>query len=51
VVTDGSYSTRLTWQASPRHKLKIYYDQQPHIVHHRNYDDSFVAPEATTYTP
>ena len=49
-VTDGSYSTRLTWQMTQRNKLNLYYDLQPHVVTHRNFD-SLTAPEATNYTP
>ena len=49
-VTDGSYSARLTWQASARNKLNLYYDLQPHVVTHRNFD-SLTSPEATNYTP
>ena len=46
-ITDVSYNGRLTWQATPRHKIGTFFDYQPHIVHQRNYQ-SFVAPEATT---
>ena len=49
-VTDGSYSARLTWQMSARNKLNLYYDLQPHVVTHRNFD-SLTSPEATNYTP
>ena len=49
-ITDGSRNTRLTWQATPKNKIGLFADFQPHIVHQRNYQFS-VAPEATTYTP
>jgi hypothetical protein len=49
-VTDGSYSTRVTWQVTPRNKLSLYYDMQPHVVTHRNFD-AVTSPEATNYTP
>jgi hypothetical protein len=47
---DNDYNTRLTWQLSPRNKLYLYYDRQPHVITHRNFD-SLTAPEATNYTP
>jgi hypothetical protein len=49
-VTDGDYNTRLTWQATPRNKIALYYDLQPHVVRHRNFD-ALTSPEATNYTP
>ena len=49
-VLDGDYNTRLTWQATPKNKVNLYYDMQPHTVTHRNFD-SITAPEATNYTP
>jgi hypothetical protein len=49
-VLDDDYNMRLTWQATPRNKVNLYYDLQPHTVTHRNFD-SLTAPEATTYTP
>jgi len=49
-ITDGSYSTRLTWQASPRNKFNLSYELQPHVVFQRGYT-SLVSPEATAYTP
>jgi hypothetical protein len=49
-VTDGDYNARLTAQVSPRNKLALYYDLQPHVVRHRNFD-SLTSPEATNYTP
>ena len=49
-VTDGDYNTRLTWQVTPRNKVSLYYDLQPHVVRHRNFD-SLTSPEATNYTP
>jgi carboxypeptidase family protein/TonB-dependent receptor-like protein len=49
-VTDGDYNTRLTWQLTPRNKIALYYDLQPHVVRHRNFD-SLTSPEATNYTP
>jgi len=49
-VTDGDYNTRLTAQVTPRNKVVLYYDLQPHVVRHRNFD-SLTSPEATNYTP
>ncbi len=49
-VTDGDYNTRLTAQVTPRNKVSLYYDLQPHVVRHRNFD-SLTSPEATNYTP
>jgi hypothetical protein len=49
-VTDGDYNTRLTWQVNPKHKIALYYDLQPHVVRHRNFD-ALTSPEATNYTP
>ena len=49
-VTDGDYNTRLTAQLTPRNKVVLYHDLQPHVVRHRNFD-SLTSPEATTYTP
>lgn len=49
-VLDKDVNTRLTWQATAKHKLSFYYGQQPHYVFQRNYS-STVSPEATTYTP
>jgi hypothetical protein len=48
--TDGSYQTRLTWQATPRNKISLGYELQPHIVWHRMYS-STVSLEATQWTP
>jgi hypothetical protein len=44
-ITQRSYSTRLTWQASQRNKITGYYDTQT-----RNWDDNVpnVSPEAIT---
>ena len=47
---DGDYNTRLTVQVTPRNKVYLYYDLQPHVITHRNFD-SVTAPEATNYTP
>jgi hypothetical protein len=49
-VLDDDYSARLTWQATTRNKINLYYDRQPHVVTHRNFD-SLTSPEATNYTP
>jgi len=49
-IDDRSSNTRLTWQATPRNKIGLFYDAQPHIVRQRNYAAT-VAPEATTYAP
>jgi hypothetical protein len=48
-TTDGSYTTRLTWQANPKNKIGVSFDYQPHITFNRNYAPT-VSPEATTYT-
>src|SRR5262249_2752675 len=42
---DGDYNTRLTLQVSPRNKLNLYYDRQPHVITHRNFD-ALTSPEA-----
>ena len=49
-ISDKSYNTRLTWQASPRNKVSAFVDVQPHIIWNRNALGN-VPPEATTYTP
>jgi len=49
-ISDKSYNTRLTWQASPRNKVSLFADVQPHIIWNRNALGN-VPPEATTYTP
>ena len=44
-IKQNSGSTRLTWQAAPKHKIGLYYDTQT-----RNWDDgvNLVSPEALT---
>ena len=49
-VTDISYSTRITVQATPRNKVTGFFDSQPHHIWNRNLVGN-VSPEATTYTP
>ncbi len=49
-VSDKSYNTRLTWQASQKNKFSVFFDVQPHIIWNRNALGN-VPPEATTYTP
>ena len=49
-ITDKSYNTRLTWQASEKNKVSLFVDVQPHIIWNRNALGT-VPPEATTYTP
>lgn len=53
-VTDYDYSLRLTWQATPRNKFTVFFDQQPHYVEQRNSDPTsgglVAAPEATNWT-
>jgi carboxypeptidase family protein len=48
--TDRSYQTRLTWQVSPKNKISLGYELQPHIVWQRMYS-STVSMEATQWTP
>ena len=55
-VSDYDYSLRLTYQATPRNKITIFYDQQPHWMDQRNSDGQsatapLAAPEATNWTP
>jgi carboxypeptidase family protein len=47
-VWDGSANLRLTWQASPKNKISLFYDEQPHCTCHRNFSAT-VSPEATQY--
>jgi hypothetical protein len=49
-ITDDSYNGRLTWQLTPKHKLALFADFQPHIVWQRGYQGNS-SPEATAYTP
>ena len=49
-ITDDSYNGRLTWQVTPKHKLALFADFQPHIVWQRGYQGN-TSPEATAYTP
>src|SRR6185436_10993457 len=48
-ITDLSYNLRTTWQATPKNKISVFIDSQPHTFWNRNYE--FIhAPEATTPT-
>lgn len=47
-VWDKSANLRLTWQASQKHKISLFYDYQPHCTCNRNFSAT-VAPEATQY--
>jgi hypothetical protein len=47
-VWDKSANLRLTWQASQKHKISLFYDHQPHCTCNRNFSAT-VAPEATQY--
>lgn len=47
-VWDKSANLRLTWQATPRNKITLFYDEQPHCTCNRNFSAT-VAPEATQY--
>jgi hypothetical protein len=49
-ITDDSYNTRLTWQATKKHKIAVFADFQPHIVYQRGYQVP-TSPEATAYAP
>ena len=49
-ITDDSYNTRLTWQATQKHKIAVFADFQPHIVYQRGYQVP-TSPEATAYAP
>ena len=49
-ITDDSLSSRLTFQATPRNKVSVFYDYQPHFNYQRNYASN-VSPEATAYSP
>jgi hypothetical protein len=44
-----SENMRLTWQATPKHKISAYMDITPFAVHHRN-DQFPLAPESTGNT-
>jgi hypothetical protein len=49
-LTDDSMNLRLTYQATPRNKISVFGDIQPHIVWQRGYQ--FAIPsEGTAYTP
>ena len=47
-VWDKSANLRLTWQATPKNKISLFYDEQPHCTCNRNFSAT-VAPEATQY--
>src|SRR5258706_2557096 len=49
-LTDQSRNARLTWQATPKNKLGVFVDSQPHTVYQRGYQ-SQISPEATAYAP
>ena len=55
-VSDYDYILRLTYQATPRNKVSLFFDQQPHWMDQRNSDGQaatapLAAPEATNWTP
>jgi len=47
-LEENDWNLRLTAQLTPRNKLMLYFDQQPHYFHQRNFANQ-VAPEATNY--
>ena len=47
-VWDKSVNLRLTWQASQRNKIGLFWDHQPHCTCHRNFSAT-VSPEATQF--
>ena len=47
-LEENDWNFRLTAQVTPRNKLMLYFDQQPHYFHQRNFAQT-VAPEATNY--
>ena len=47
-LEENDWNLRLTAQLTPRNKLSLYFDQQPHYFHQRNFQRN-VAPEATNY--
>lgn len=49
-IVDLDYSLRLTWQVTPKNKVMLFFDQQPHFVQQRGGEGSNAAPEATSYT-
>lgn len=49
-VVDGSSNLRLTWQVTPKNKVGLFYDNQPHCTCNRNFS-STVSPEATQWAP
>jgi len=47
-VVDGSAHLRLTWQGTPKQKLSVFYDNQPHCTCNRDFS-STNSPEATQW--
>jgi hypothetical protein len=48
-VIDGSTNLRLTWQATQKNKLSVFYDDQPHCTCNYPGFDATASPEATGY--